>query len=176
MQGMLGRQLKGLLDEFQAAQQDYKIKSRQRIERQIKIVKPNYSQQDVDSAMDGHAEQIFAGQIMASTSHAMAVNALADVQERHQDIVKLERSITQLHQLFVELSVIVGVQGDVIDHMLVTTADASARTLDGVNAITRATTGQRKSRRKLFIMGALLLLLFLIILGVVGPVISRLHL
>lgn len=177
MQGTLTQKFKELVQEFQEAQQSYKDKYRERIERQIKIVKPNYSQKDVDSAMTGDAQQIFADQILASTSHAIAINALADVQERHQDIIKLEKSINQLHQLFVDLSVLVESQGEMLDHIEESVKNSENYTRKGAEALTTAVTRQKRSRKKLFILGGCVLVILLIVIVVFTSVIRpALHL
>lgn len=43
--------------------------------------------------------------------------ALADVQARHQDIMKLEESVRELRDLFIEMAVLVENQGTMIDRI-----------------------------------------------------------
>lgn len=54
--------------------------------------------------------EIFTQQILQGPGHAMAKNALADIQDKHRDILALEASIAELHQLFVDMSVLVSTQ------------------------------------------------------------------
>lgn len=83
--------------EYQEIQVRYKNKYRDRLERQYKIVKPNATQEEVkqvlDSGMDQGAGGVFAQQILMGAQHAEAKRALYDIQERHQEIIKIERSI-----------------------------------------------------------------------------------
>ena len=58
----------------------------------------------------GGGDQIFTEHMLASRN-ANARAALEDVQEKHKDIQRLESSIQELHQLFVDLSVLVESQG-----------------------------------------------------------------
>ena len=58
------------------------------------------------------SENIFANQLNRSAGHAAARNALADIQERHKDITRLETSIAELHQLFMDMAVLVESQGE----------------------------------------------------------------
>lgn len=43
--------------------------------------------------------------------------ALADVQARHQDIMKLEESVRELRDLFIEMAVLVESQGTMVDRI-----------------------------------------------------------
>lgn len=44
-------------------------------------------------------------------------NALRDLEERHKDILKLERSINELHQMIKELNLLVIYQGEMLDNI-----------------------------------------------------------
>ena len=61
--------------------------------------------------------EIFTQQILQGPGHASARNALADIQEKHRDIMKLEASIAELHQLFLDMSVLVESQGELLDQI-----------------------------------------------------------
>ena len=92
------------------AQTKYKNKYRERVERQYRIVKPDVTREEIDAAFEGGPNaqpQIFTQQILQGPGHASARNALADIQEKHRDIMKLEASIAELHQLFLDMSVLV---------------------------------------------------------------------
>jgi hypothetical protein len=96
----------------------YKNKYREKVERQYRIVNPRATRDEIDEMFDSGNQQqeIFTQQILQG-SHAAAKNALADIQERHNDIMKLETSIAELHQLFVDMSVLVESQGELLDQV-----------------------------------------------------------
>jgi t-SNARE complex subunit (syntaxin) len=106
--GTLTRRFVELMSEYQAVQSKYKHKYRERVERQYKIVKPEATREEIEHVLEGDAQQeIFTQQILQQPGHAAAKNALADIQERHRDIHRLEQSIAELHQLFLDMSVLV---------------------------------------------------------------------
>lgn len=84
-----------VVSEYQEIQTKYKNKYRDRLERQYKIVKPNATSDEIDKVMESGADAstLFAQQILMGPQHAEAKRALYDIQERHQDIVKIEKSI-----------------------------------------------------------------------------------
>ena len=119
MHGTMTRKFVDLMAEYQEIQTKYKNKYRDRVERQYRIVKPNAEQSEIAQVLDDPeaSENIFANQLNRSAGHAAARNALADIQERHQDIKRLEASISELHQLFLDMSVLVETQGELLDQI-----------------------------------------------------------
>ena len=123
----------------------YKNKYREKVERQYRIVKPHATKEEIDEAFDSGSQQpeLFTQQILQGPGHAAARSALADiqvndlqtlpachscasslatacvvdVQERHRDITRLETSIAELHQLFLDMSVLVEAQGELLDQI-----------------------------------------------------------
>jgi syntaxin 1A/syntaxin 1B/2/3 len=81
--------------EYQDMQTKYKNKYRDRLERQFKIVKPNASPDEISKALESSSDgsQMFAQQVLMGAQHAEAKRALYDIQERHQDIMKIEKSV-----------------------------------------------------------------------------------
>ena len=123
----------------------------------MKIVKPDATQDQVDEVVaSGGDSAIFANQIL-DAGHSAAVNALADVQQRHLDILRLEESIVQLHQLFVDLAVLVETQGEEIDLIEKNIEKSVTYTRKGVEKLQSAIRKQRQGRKKYFIIGALVI-------------------
>ena len=50
-------------------------------------------------------------------AHTQLINAVRDLEDRHKDIKKLERSILQIHKMIAELSGLVQYQGEIIDNV-----------------------------------------------------------
>lgn len=46
-----------------------------------------------------------------------ALDAMAEIQERHEAIKDLERSLVDLHQVFLDMSVLVDAQGEMLDNI-----------------------------------------------------------
>ncbi|KAJ1522340.1 hypothetical protein ONE63_002634 [Megalurothrips usitatus] len=104
------------LTEFNAEQEDYKNKCEERIKRVICIAKVEVSDEKLENLMEtGNFGSIFNGDIITETLEAR--QALEDVTARHQEIIKLERSIRDLKDMFVEMSLLVERQGDMINNI-----------------------------------------------------------
>jgi len=93
MHATLTRKFVDLMAEYQEVQTRYKSKYRERVERQYRIVKPTVTQDEIDAALDGdpsNQPEIFTQTILQGPGHAQARNALADIQDKHCAILKLE--------------------------------------------------------------------------------------
>ena len=106
--GSLTRKFVKAMSEYQDLQTKYKKKYRKRVERQYKIVKPEATQEEIEDSISNPQADVFMQQ-MAGV--AAAQNALADIQDRHKDIMRLETSINEVHQLFMDMSMLVEAQG-----------------------------------------------------------------
>jgi len=124
-------QIEGLKNKFLEIVQNYqnmemkhRDKSKQRIERQYQIVKPDASPEEIRQAVEGGQEvQIFAQavsdlyavfsqsrltpgyhhQLRQSNRVGNAQGVLNEVQSRHEDIKQIERTLVELFQLFQDM-------------------------------------------------------------------------
>jgi len=85
---------------------------------------------------------------MTSTRHGEARSALREVQSRHQDIQKIERTITELAQLFNEMSIMIEVQETAIDNIEQKAQETETHVESGLQATEQAVVSARAARRK----------------------------
>merc|ERR1712146_710522 len=90
---------------YQEAQRKYKDKHTEKMRRQILIVNPSASEAEIQEALESGSKDVFAQQLIDSPYKKEAEEALNYVQNKHKEIQKLERSINELHQLFVEMAI-----------------------------------------------------------------------
>ena len=90
MHGTMTRKFVDLMAEYQEIQTKYKNKYRDRVERQLRIVKPTATKDEIEQAVEGgEASEIFTQQFLQGPGHAAARNALADIQERPDHVMML---------------------------------------------------------------------------------------
>jgi len=170
MHGTLTQKFLELVQEYQEVQTSYKNKYKEKVERQYKIAKPDATPDEIEDAMQsGDSSKIFANQILDTHLHAQAKNALAYIEARHKDIVRLEASILELHQLFVDMAVLVDSQGELLNQIEFNVSQSVAYTADGVKELKTAVKLQKKGRKKMCI----LIIILLVIMGVIlGPTLA----
>lgn len=89
----LSRKLVEAVTTLEQLQTEYKSKYEDRVRRQYRIVKPEASQDEVEEVVQGGpGQEIFTQQILQQPGHAAAQKALADIEEKTADILRLERT------------------------------------------------------------------------------------
>jgi syntaxin 1B/2/3 len=94
----------------------------------------------------------------------LAGNALADVIEKHEAIVKLARSVQELHELFVDMATLVEAQGELltqIEHHVVTAVEYAET---GVKELVKAKKLQQAARKKMVAVACCLMIILAIVL------------
>ncbi|KAG6878706.1 hypothetical protein C0993_011521 [Termitomyces sp. T159_Od127] len=102
------------IQNYQRVEQDYRVKSRQRVERQLKIVKPDATQEEVTAAVEGGGQQVFAQALTSSSRYGESRMAYREVQERQAEIKKMEETLAELAQLFNDMSILIEQQDEII--------------------------------------------------------------
>jgi len=174
MHGTMTRKFVDLMAEYQEIQTKYKHKYRDRVERQLRIVKPKATPDEIEQAVEGvsqvgAASEIFQQQFLQGPGHAAARNALADIQERHKDITRLETSIQELHQLFMDMAVLVESQGELLDQIEYTVAQSVNYTGKAVEELRSATKYQKKVRKK---MCCVIVVLLIALIVIIAPILA----
>jgi len=155
------------LQNYQQVEQQYRSRYRQRVERQFKIVKPDATSEEVTAVVQsdqGAGGQVFAQALTSSTRYGESRAAYREVQERHEDIRKIERTLAELAQLFNDMDVLVNQQEDVINAIETSAAQVQKDTEAGLGQTEKAVEHARSARRKRWFC----FLLFLAVLAAVG--------
>jgi syntaxin 1B/2/3 len=152
-----------LVTSYQEAQRKYKDKHNDKVRRQIKIVNPDATEEQIQQAIESGSKDIFASQLVDKKYKVEAEEALKYVQSKHKEIQKLEASINELHQLFVDMAILVEAQGELINQIEKNVESATNYTRQGVKQLEQANKLQKKSRKKMCI----LLICLLIIAGAI---------
>ncbi|KAJ9101473.1 hypothetical protein QFC19_005124 [Naganishia cerealis] len=110
-----------LLQEYQTVEKEFRKKVKERGERQYKIasfvgytVKPDATPEEVKQVLESENPQIFSQALLSSNRYGDARGALREIQERNQDIKKIEKTLTELAQMFNEMSMLVEQQDETI--------------------------------------------------------------
>ncbi|KAF0412109.1 hypothetical protein F8M41_007996 [Gigaspora margarita] len=156
------------LQKYQNIEYQNRQKYRARMERQYKIVKPQATQEEIDAALDNdESGQFFAQSLLNSTRYGAAKDALREVQERHDDIKKIEKTISELVNLFQEMQMLVEAQDAPIaaieEHAVQVTKDMES----GVQHVEKALESAKGARKKKWICLCICILILIIVAVVV---------
>jgi len=171
MHGNLCKKFTAVARAYGDVQTAYQNSSRERLARQCKVVRPELKDEEIEAIVDQGDDAVFRDAILEHDLRDKAKQALSYVENKHNDIVKLNNSIMELHQLFVDMSVLVAQQGELIDQIEDNCNMAAEYTSQGVKAIREAAVIQKKSRKKLcwiVILIAVVVIILVVTFSVLG--------
>jgi len=162
------------IQNYQEVERQYRAKYKQRMERQFKIVKPDATPEEVKAVVDDdQGAQIFSQALLNSNRYGESRAAYREVQERHEDIKRIEKTLTELAQLFNDMSVLVEEQDESIT-VIEAHAETAVKDLEtGLKHTDKAVVSARAARRKRWICFIIILIILAIIGIVVGVVVSN---
>jgi len=111
-------------------------------------VNPDISEEEINQALIDPNTQIFQQALLGSSRSSQATSTLSQVQSRHNDILRIERQIAELGQLFNELGIMVTEQEIHIDNIDRRAAETENKLKDGSQELTRAVRFARLVREK----------------------------
>ncbi|KAF9901413.1 Plasma membrane t-SNARE, secretory vesicle fusion [Linnemannia zychae] len=155
------------LRRYQTSESEARRKYQGRMERQYKIVKPDATPAEIAQATESDNTQIFAQSVLQSTRYGDANRALREVQSRHDDIKKIEKTIVELNQLFIDMETLVTEQAEVINTIEENTQQTDTHLSTGNKEVDIAITNAHGARRKKWICFFISLILLIIIIVVV---------
>jgi len=157
---------------YQSAQQEYKMKLRDKAARQVRVAKPDASNEEVDAAMrSGDVNAVYRTAILEPGSDIIA-QAYLNAADRYQDVLKLERSVEELHRMFMDLAVLVNHQGEMLDNIEASVFQAKDYMQSGNVELNKALKARKQARRRMCCAILCLVVVFAIILG---PVLGAFH-
>mmetsp|Transcript_28395 Transcript_28395/g.71312 ORF Transcript_28395/g.71312 Transcript_28395/m.71312 type:complete len:321 (+) Transcript_28395:93-1055(+) len=153
----LTRRFLDLMQHYQQIQTSYKQNYREQMKRRIDIVAPGKTQEEVDEIIEeGQMEQLMQSKMLDNRrEHNQATAALIHIKEQHKDILELEKSIIELHQIFVDMAALVDAQGELIDQIEYNVEQAAIWTGEAVKQLKKANLYQRRKRKKCCCMCAM---------------------
>ncbi|KAG4073430.1 hypothetical protein HA402_000654 [Bradysia odoriphaga] len=163
----LSRKFVEVMTEYNRTQTDYRERCKGRIQRQLEITGRTTTNEELEEMLEQGNSAVFTQGIIMETQQAK--QTLADIEARHADIIKLENSIRELHDMFMDMAMLVESQGEMIDRIEYHVEHAMDYVQTATQDTKKALKYQSKARRKKILIGICLLvtLIVLIILLVV---------
>jgi len=135
---------------YQSAQQKYKEDIRKKVKRQVQIANPKATDEDVDKAMqieDGRYA-LYKQQILAGGVNEQVKTAHTKVAGKYQDVLMLEQSVAELHQLFLDLALLTEQQGELLDQIEYQVREAGDYVEDANVEVFESIEYQKKIRKR----------------------------
>ena len=150
---------------YQKAQQQYKSDIKNKVKRQVQIVRPSATDEEIETVMksEGGKDQLYKDKILKGVADPIK-NAYANVADKYQDVLTLEASVAELHQMFLDFALLTEQQGEMLDQIEYQVKSASDYIDDGNTEITSAIKYQKMIRKKQCCIILIVLVILMVIL------------
>ena len=157
------------MKSYQAAQQKYKTDIKKKVKLQVLIANPNATDEDVDKVLQSQSgrDALYRQQILAGGVSNEVQSIHAKVAGKYQDVLTLEQSVAELHQMFLDFALLTEQQGELLDQIEFQVKQAGDYVEDANVDVYESIEYQKKIRKKqcwiiLIVVIATVVLLFVI--------------
>ncbi|XP_070242441.1 syntaxin-2 isoform X6 [Bos mutus] len=105
---VLSRKFVEVMTEYNEAQTLFRERSKGRIQRQLEITGKTTTDDELEEMLESGNPSIFTSDIISDSQ--ITRQALNEIESRHKDIMKLETSIRELHEMFMDMAMFVETQ------------------------------------------------------------------
>jgi t-SNARE complex subunit (syntaxin) len=163
---------------FEDAQEKHRDSVSGAMERQLREINPQATDEEIRDAIrsgntDGVTNESTMLKQLPMVEQQRLRNGLADLKSRNNDIKKLEESIIQLHQLFMDMQVLVDAQGELLNNIEYNVEETKGATVAAHEELVEARNHQKSAGKKkcciALIIVAILLAIFVPTLIVMIP-------
>lgn len=143
----LTTQLAVATNEFFKCQSDYADKMKDRLKRQLYARgEGEVSEERVNEILGTESYNVFTQNFISEVQDTE--ETLRELEERHKDILALEKSVTEVNMLFKDLNLMVSQQGEKLDNIESNIDHVEVTVQSGNAQLTDAVKNQSKARRK----------------------------
>ncbi|XP_062535104.1 syntaxin-1A isoform X2 [Armigeres subalbatus] len=163
----LSRKFVEVMTEYNRTQTDYRERCKGRIQRQLEITGRATTNEELEEMLEQGNSAVFTQGIIMETQQAK--QTLADIEARHADIIKLENSIRELHDMFMDMAMLVESQGEMIDRIEYHVEHAMDYVQTATQDTKKALKYQSKARRKAVLIAicvAITLIILIVFLAI----------
>lgn len=144
--GVLSKEFVELMGHCNTIQAQYRDRNVERIHRQLKITGNNVTDEELDTMLESGQTDVFTQNILIDAQATK--QALNEIESRHDEILKLERSIRDLHDMFQYLAMEVEAQGEMVNRIETNIKQSSDYVEKAKKNVETAVTYQQKARKK----------------------------
>jgi len=155
----LTKRFMDVLIQYRHIQSDHKEKVQARIRQRLQIVKPDATAEEIEQAVGSGRLNVFSQQLR---DEGQAQDTLRYVEGRHRELLKIEESVNELHQLFVDMAALVNAQGEYIDNIESNVAQSSEFVEQANKDLTGALRRKNRNRKCAFISCIIIMVLIAI--------------
>lgn len=166
---------KAALIEYQKVVLDFQERVRNQIKRQVKIVKPDATEEELEAACEDGQGQVFSQALLTGTRRGEARSALSAVQARHKEIQRIEQTIQELAELFQNMEQLVIEQEPMVEQIDQRGHEIQEDVTKAHTELqTAVTSAKSRRRKKWWCLGiSILIIIIIVIIVVITQVVQK---
>ncbi|CAM6063893.1 unnamed protein product [Sphagnum tenellum] len=169
----LRKKLKDLMGEFQSLRQRVMGEYRDTIERRYFTITGEKPDEDtIEKIIETGESENFLQVAIHEQGRGQILETIREIQERHDTVKEIEKNLLELHQIFLDMAVLVEAQGEQLNDIESQVNNAANYVARGTGQLKTAKNHQRNTRKWVCIG---IILLLLLILLVIVPVAKSIH-
>ncbi|TKY61912.1 syntaxin 1B/2/3 [Spatholobus suberectus] len=168
--GALTKSLKQSMESFNNLREQISYEYRDTVQRRYYAVTgENPDQETIDLLISTGESETFLQKAIKQQGRATIMDTIQEIQERHGTVKEIERNLHELHQVFLDMAVLIQPQGEHLDDIESHVALANSFVSKGVQQL-QVVQNHKKNTRN---WTCFAILLFIIMLVIVLPIVFR---
>ncbi|XP_010543067.1 PREDICTED: syntaxin-123-like [Tarenaya hassleriana] len=161
----LGKKLKDMMDDFQGLRAKISSEYKETVERRyFTVTGQRADEETIEKLISSGESEGFLQKAIQEQGRGQIMDTLSEIQERQESVKEIERSLVELHQVFLDMAALVEAQGHMLNDIETHVAKASSFVMRGSDQLQLAREHQKSSRKWTCIAIVLGLVLVLVIL------------
>uniref|UniRef100_A0A8C4PZV9 Syntaxin 4 n=1 Tax=Eptatretus burgeri TaxID=7764 RepID=A0A8C4PZV9_EPTBU len=162
----LSQKFMDIMTHYNTTQCEYRERCKQRIQRQLEIAGKSRTDDEIENMLESNTSSVFTDGIQVNSGEIR--QALSEIEARHTDIIRLESSIRELHEMFLDMASLIQNQGDMVNNIERSVLSAVDYVEQAKEETKQAVRMQSKARKKLILVGvgAVIIVIIVIVLAV----------
>ena len=161
----LKTKLKEQMAEFQVLREKLRTEHKEVIERRFfALTGEQIEEEKLESMIENGADEQMFKQAILDQGRGLILDTVEEIQERHKAVRELERRLLDLHQIFLDMSVLVDAQGEMIDDIQEQVSKSTEYVKQGQVALVSAREYQKNTRKWACVFTILMMIVLLVVL------------
>lgn len=135
-----------IMEEYNISMLRYHDKCRLLLQQQKVLIRKHITSEELEKLLDNQGNSLFVDNILEDSR--IARQQLSDIQSRHNDIIKVEKSITEVRDMFTEMAFLIEKQGEQVNSVEYFAGKTATNVDSGRNDLRKAEKRDHRHRKR----------------------------
>ncbi|XP_076160868.1 syntaxin-1A [Ptiloglossa arizonensis] len=153
-----------IMEQYNTSMLRYHEKCQLLLQQQKVLIRKHITSEELEKLLDSQENSLFVGNILEDSK--IARQQLSDIQTRHYDIIKLEKCIVEVRDMYTEMAFLIEKQGEQLNNVEYFAGKTANNVDNGRTNLKKAeerSHRHRKRKTKIFIIIGIILIILIIV-------------